>query len=217
MWGFSLKEALRARLAAAMEKKINHDPRLVSFREARAEGEGFFKDALDNPQRAFDTMLLMSRIIFGVGLAAVIFGLLAALFLFADQPELQVAAGGGSIAGFIGSLANVIAMTRSSIRRITGDNVQIRIIMAGFAAELTNIRNLSLPLEDPSQAQAANAEIRLAKSAALKEIQKYTEPPPDAKSTQTSANGDRSAGNSTIPAPMATRDGGPSTLPPMQR
>jgi hypothetical protein len=59
------------RLGSMVEEKINNDSRLVSSREAYGERETFLKEAMRNPQVAFDTILWMSIVTFIIGIALV--------------------------------------------------------------------------------------------------------------------------------------------------
>jgi hypothetical protein len=77
------------RLGSTVEEKINNDSRLVSSREAYGERETFLKEAMRNPQVAFDTILWMSIVTFIIGIALVA-GAFVAVFAFEDNTAQQV-------------------------------------------------------------------------------------------------------------------------------
>jgi hypothetical protein len=127
-----------------------------------------------NPQVAFDAILWMSIITFGIGVALVA-GAFAAVLVFRDNTAQQVIIGalsGG--AGLATTLGTVFAMSRQAIRRINGDNAQIRVILTAFATETTHLRGVSI--EDLTQAKAINKELSHAMKEAVLEIENFVEP-----------------------------------------
>jgi hypothetical protein len=163
----------RVKLGSIIEEKISKDSRLVSAREAYAERETFLRQAMRNPQVAFDTILWMSIVTFAIGVALVI-GAFAAVFVFKDNTAQQVIIGtlsGG--AGLVTTLGTVFAMSRQAIRRINGDNAQIRVILTAFATETTHLRGIGI--EDLGQAKEINKELRQVMKEAVSEIERFVE------------------------------------------
>jgi hypothetical protein len=145
------------RLGSTVEDKINNDSRLVSSREAYGERETFLKEAMRNPQVAFDTILWMSIVTFIIGIALVA-GAFVAVFAFEDNTAQQViisSLSGG--AGLVTTLGTVFAMSLQAIRRINGNNAQIRVILTAFATETTHLR--AMRIDDLEQAKGINGEL----------------------------------------------------------
>jgi hypothetical protein len=163
----------RVNLGSRVEEKINKDSRLVSSREAYGERETFLRQAMRNSQVAFDTILWMSIVTFVIGIALVA-GAFVAVFVFKDNTTQQVIIGtlsGG--AGLVTTLGTVFAMARQAIRRINGDNAQIRVILTAFATETTHLRGMSI--EDLEQAREINRELSQAMKEAVSEIERFVE------------------------------------------
>jgi hypothetical protein len=166
----------RAKLGSKVEEKISKDSRLVSSREAYGERETFLRQAMRNPQVAFDTILWMSIVTFIIGVILVM-GAFVAVFIFKDNTAQQVIIGGLSGgAGLVTTLGTVFAMSRQAIRRINGDNAQIRVILTAFATETTHLRAMSI--EDLEQAKEINGELQHVMKETVAEIEKFVEAEP---------------------------------------
>jgi hypothetical protein len=134
----------QVKLGSRIEEKISKDSRLVFSTEAYEERETFLRQAMRNPQVAFDTILWMSIVTFVIGVALV-GGAFVAVLVFKDNTAQQIIIGslsGG--AGLVTTLGTVFAMSRQAIRRINGDNAQIRVILTAFATETTHLRGMSI-------------------------------------------------------------------------
>lgn len=205
--GAENRKALRAKLAAKVEEKISDDWVLVSFRDALVEKEVFLKEAMRNPQVTFNVLLGMSVLTYIVGLAFVVFAFLAAFLFFDDEPAKQASVGGFSgLAGIITILRTVFTTSSAAIRRINGDNAQVRVILTDFATEITNLRTASMrTLQD---AKESNAELRQVMSDAVSQIEKYIEPPIDDGTTPGPSEGTAITPETIPPVEMAYLDGG---------
>jgi hypothetical protein len=161
-------------LGSKVEEKINKDSRLVSSREAYGERETFLREAMRNPQVAFDTILWMSIVTFVIGIAFVAGAFIAAL-VFEDNTAQQVIISGLSGgAGLVTTLGTVLTMSRKAIRRINGDNAQIRVILTAFATETTHLR--AMPIEGLERAREINTELSQVMKEAVLEIERFVEP-----------------------------------------
>jgi hypothetical protein len=182
----------RAKLGSKVEEKISKDSRLVSSREAYGERETFLRQAMRNPQVAFDTILWMSIVTFIIGIALVV-GAFAAVFIFKDNTAQQVIIGGLSGgAGLVTTLSTVFAMSRQAIRRINGDNAQIRVILTAFATETTHLR--AMRIDDLEQVKEINGELRQVMKETVAEIEKFVE------AERTSQQTERGKGRAMEPA-----------------
>lgn len=156
-----------------MEGIIDKDPRLISAREAYFEKSAFLNEALQNPQRTFDTIVWLSVLAFLVGVSFVVGAFLAGFFGndTAQKAVLGGLSGGGAAATTIGS---VLAISRDSIRKANGDNARLRLILTAFATEITHFR--AIPIQNFRHAQQRNREIREATMEAVRKIEEYAEP-----------------------------------------
>lgn len=205
--GAQTRRALRAKLAAKVEDKIHADWNLVSFRDAFMEKEVFLKEALRNPQVTFNVLLGMSVLTYIVGLAFVVFAFLAAFVFFDGEPAQQASVGGFSgLAGIITTLGTVFTTSRRAIRRINGDNAQVRVILTDFATEITNLR--AVPISRFQDAKETNVELRQVMSDAVSQIEKYIEPSGDDGTTPASSEGTAITPETVPPADVAYLDGG---------
>jgi hypothetical protein len=164
----------QVKLGSRIEEKISKDSRLVSSREAYEERETFLRQAMRNPQVAFDTILWMSIVTFVIGVALVA-GAFVAVLVFKDNTAQQIIIGslsGG--AGLVTTLGTVFAMSRQANRRINGDNAQIRVILTAFATETTHLRGMSI--EGLEQAKEINRELSQVMKEAVSEIESFVEP-----------------------------------------
>lgn len=207
LMGAESRKALRAKLAAKVEEKISDDWVLVSFRDALVEKEVFLKEALRNPQITFNVLLGMSVLTYSVGLAFVVFAFLAAFLFFDDEPAKQASVGGFSgLAGIVTILRTVFTTSSSAIRRINGDNAQVRVILTDFATEITNLRTASM--RSFQDAKESNAELRQVMSDAVSQIEKFVEPPRNNGATPGSPEGTAMTPATTPASGVAYLDGG---------
>jgi hypothetical protein len=164
----------RSHLGSKVEEKISQDSRLVSSREAYGERETFLREAMRNPQVAFNTILWMSIVTFMIGITLVA-GAFIAVLVFQDETAQQVIIGGLSGgAGLATTLGTVFAMSRQAIRRINGDNAQIRVILTAFATETSHLRGMRI--ESLEQAKEINGELSQVMKEAVTEIERFVEP-----------------------------------------
>ncbi|MFQ5763233.1 MAG: hypothetical protein ACE5PO_09375, partial [Candidatus Bathyarchaeia archaeon] len=165
--------ARRAKLASKVEEKITQDQRLSSVREAFNEREAFFKAAMRNPQLAFITILVMSVVIFFIGIGLVVGAFLAA-FLLDETTQRAVIGGLSGGAGIVTTLGTVFMMSRNAVRRINGDNAQIRVILSDFATETAQLR--AIPINNFDEAKERNGELRKLMIDVVWQIETYVEP-----------------------------------------
>ena len=165
--------ALRAELGERVEAIVSSDPRLISEREAAVEKNVFLSEALRNPQWTFNAILGLSIVAFLIG-ASLVVGAFLAGFLGDDTTEKAVLGGLSGGGGAVTTLGTVFAMSRAAIRKANGDNAQIRLILTGFATEITHLR--AIEIDDFEDAQRRNDEIREATIEAVKMIEAYVEP-----------------------------------------
>jgi hypothetical protein len=164
----------RELLVDEIERVIDLDPRLVSTREAYFEKKAFLSEALENPQRTFIAIVGLSVV---AVLTVVVFvvGALLAGFLGDGTTEKAVLgglSGGGGVATSIGS---IFTISSRGIRRANGDSAQIRLILTGFATEITHLRSLRVSAR-PEKAREINDEIREVTGEAVRWIERYAEP-----------------------------------------
>ncbi len=165
---------VRAKIASKVEEKIKADNRLLSGREAFVEKEAFLSEGMRNPQVAFNTILWMSIATFSVGIAFVV-GAFLALFLLDETVQQAVIGGVSGGAGVVTTLGTVFMMSRNAIRRINGDNAQIRVILGNFATATANLR--AIPINTFQDAKGINEELGKVTMEVVELIQKYVEPP----------------------------------------
>jgi hypothetical protein len=72
------------------------------------------------------------------------------------------------------TLGTVFAMSRQAIRRINGDNAQIRVILAALATETIHLR--AMRIDDLEQAKEINGELSQVMKEAVAEIERFVEP-----------------------------------------
>ena len=168
----------RAALGNAIELSIGNDPRLMSAREATFEQNAFLHGALRNPQRTFTAILALSCLAFltGIGLLA---GAFLAAFLGDGTTEKALLGGLSGAGGAVTTLAAIFTLSIDSIRRASGDNAQLRLILTDFATEIANCR--AIPIKTPEDAQQTNEAISRLTERAVKEIQRFAEPKEKAK------------------------------------
>lgn len=164
---------LRAELAGALEEEISKDTRLISFRGAFAEKELFLKDALQNPQKSFQAVFLMSIATFVVGLIFVA-GAFVAAWQGTDTLQKAIIGGLSGGAGLVGTLGTVLAIARDTIRQMNGENAQIRMILTDYATETTHLR--ALPITGLQDATATNEQLRAVTVNMVELIQQYAKP-----------------------------------------
>jgi hypothetical protein len=164
----------REELVDEVERVIDLDPRLVSTREAYFEKKAFLSEALENPQRTFTAILGLS-IIACLTVVSLVVGAFLAGFLGDGTTEKAVLgglSGGGGVATSVGS---VLAISSRRIRRANGDDAQMRLILTGFATEITHLRSLRIG-SSRDKAREINAEIRGVTGEAVRWIERYAEP-----------------------------------------
>ena len=186
MLGSQERRNLRARLASRIEAKISGDGRLVSIRAAFNERQTFLKEALRNPQRAFDTMLWMNIASFGIGVGFIVVAFIAGFFID-DTVQQGTAAGLSGLAGVVTTLGTVYRMTQRGVRRISGDNAQIRVILHEYATEVAHLRGISI--DNLEEAESVARQLRQAKVDALSQIERYVEPPAEPAGGETPTAG----------------------------
>lgn len=165
--------ALRAELGNKVEKSIDTDPRLVSAREAYFEKNAFLTEALQNPERTFEFIVRLSGLAFLIG-AALLVGAFAAAIFGEDTTQKAVLGGLSGAGGAATTLGAVFTISRDAVRKANGDNAQIRLILSGFATEITHYRAISI--DNVGDARKRNHEIREAVDEAVKRIERYAEP-----------------------------------------
>lgn len=165
--------ARRARLGDAIEAMISKDPRLVSAREAYFEKNVFLDEALRNPQKTFDALVWLSILAFTIG-AALLLGAFAAAVLGEGTAEKAVLGGLSGGGGAATTLLTVFLISRETIRRASGDNAQMRLILTAYATEITHFR--AIPIETGQDAEDRNKRIRKATAKAVGEIEAFVEP-----------------------------------------
>lgn len=201
------RRALRAQLAARVEEKISEDWLFISGREALVEKEVFLNEAMRNPQVTFNVLLGMSVLTYFVGLAFVVFAFLAAFVFFDGEPAQQASVGGFSgLAGIITILRTVFTTSSTEIRRINGDNAQVRVILTDFATEIGNLR--TAPMDTFQDAKESNVELRQVMSDAVSQIEKFIEPKGDDGARPAPSEGTAIAPETIPPPEMAYLDGG---------
>lgn len=142
-------------------------------RETAAE-KMFLQDAMRNPQRTFNAVLILSYATFLVGIALVVGAFIAG---FNNEDTTLVGlTGGGSL---IATLGTVFLTSRKAIRRVNGDNAQIRVILSSFASEMANLRMVEV--KNIEGAEEVNKQIRLASYKAVLDIEKFAEPKGEGK------------------------------------
>lgn len=166
-------EKARVTLEQKIQKEVASDPQLGWLEALEREKASFLKDAMENPQRAFNTILWMSRTTFLIGIGLIIGAAVAAIL---GQDTLQKSligglAGGG---GLISTVFAVYTMSNDGIRRANGDNAQIRTILHGFATQSLILRRVQI--DGLESATASAAELQKVTDRAVELIETRTEP-----------------------------------------
>lgn len=163
----------RVELSAELDQVISSRSSLSSMRNAYLEKELFLKEGMQNPQKTFNAVLWLSVATFAVGVAFIVCAFIAG-FTIDDTTQKSVLAGISGGGGLIATLGSIFATSRDSIRRINGDNVQIRVILNAFASEIANLR--AVEVNSYEVAEKVNKELRQARREAVRDIQEFTEP-----------------------------------------
>jgi hypothetical protein len=157
------RRRLRSQLGAQIEQIINKDTRLISARESYFERRAFLAEALRNPQRTFEAILILSIASFVV---SVVFLVVAVVAAIGGEAEIGAFFGAGSIVSLLGT---TLTLSRDSIRQANTDNAQIRLILTDFATQLTHFR--AIPIHDFDDANKRNRAIRTAMADSVKHLQ----------------------------------------------
>lgn len=70
-------------------------------------------------------------------------------------------------------MGSVFTLSNKAIRRIIGDNAQIRAILTDFATRITNLR--AVPIDKLEDAKAVNQELRTVMADVVREIETFVE------------------------------------------
>lgn len=162
--------AQRAALGSRVEDVMSDHQRLII---ARAESS-FLTDALQNPQRTFNAIVGLSILAFFMGGSLLIGAFLAAVFGdgTTEKAVLGGLSGGGGAATTLGTL---LAISRKGIRKANSDDAQIRLVLKGFAAEMSYFD--SVPWEGGiSHAKRTSRLVREATVGAVTTIANYVVP-----------------------------------------
>lgn len=164
----------REKLVDEVERVIDLDPRLISTREAYFEKKAFLNEALENPQRTFNTIVGLSIVAF-FAVIALVAGAFLAGFLGNGTTEKALLGGLSGGGGVLTSIGSVLAITSKRLRRANGDSAQIRLILTSFATQITHWRSLRIGRK-AEQAREINHEIREVTAEAVRMIEEYVEP-----------------------------------------
>lgn len=172
----------RRELAKELDKELKDEKSVKLTNEASIEQAMFLEDAMKKPRWAFYTILIMSIITFLVGIALIV-GAFIAGFNIEDITQKALIAGLSGGGGLIATLGSIFITTRDSIRKITGDNAQTRIIFTTTAYELANLRQLqNLVKSDDTpelleqKVTAINDKYSQLRKNVLDQLEKLTEP-----------------------------------------
>lgn len=163
----------RQRLEKEVQKQVADDPQLGWLEALEREKAAFLKDGMENPQRAFNTILLMSRTIFLVGIGLII-GAAVAAALGEDTLQKSLIGGLAGGGGLISTAFAVYTMSNEGIRRANGDNAQIRAILHSFATQTLILRRAEI--HGLAGAKAAAEELQRVTDRAVELIETRTEP-----------------------------------------
>lgn len=168
----------RVDLGNKLAEKVGEDKKLSAWGEAFIERDTYFKNARQNLQRTFNAILWISYATFSIGVILIIIAIIIGFTADGDIEKTILASLSGA-GGLIATLCSLHITTRDSIRRVNGDNVQIRMILSTFTTELANLRLIDI--KDPDQVRWVNNELRRARDDAVRCIQIYTEPKGEAE------------------------------------
>jgi hypothetical protein len=130
---------LREEVLTELAKQTVWQPEDWSMRHSEAVIRQFFDQAIRNPQTSFAVTILMTSIIFIIGLAFTIVGIVVGLGGDKEQLGAVLVA-----SGMIGTLGALFAIARRGVDNANANHAQIRLILAGFASELGHLRALDL-------------------------------------------------------------------------
>lgn len=198
----------RVALGSRVEDVMSGNERLITARAASS----FLTNALQNPQRTFNAIVGLSILAFVMGGSLLIGAFLAAVFGdgTTEKAVLGGLSGGGGAAITLGTL---LAISRKGIRKANSDDAQIRLVLNGFAAEMSYFNSVPWNTgkvaweEGIGHAKTTSRLIREATVGAVTTIAKYVVPqqeyqmytePPISSPTPTP---EQSSGSSIEPEP----------------
>lgn len=146
----------KQRLHDALSNAIQEDPYLKTSADTLRESETFLHDQLGNPQRAFNATLWMSVAAFGLGVGLIV-GAFAAGFLANGTVQKAVLSSLSGTAGLVTTLGTVFNLTRGAIRRASGENIQLRVILNSYATQIARLRRVQAT--NPDDVKSVNAQV----------------------------------------------------------
>lgn len=168
----------RVDLGNKLAQKVSEDKKLSAWGEAYTERDTYFKNARQNLQRTFNAILWISYATFSIGVALIVMAIIGGFAADGNIVKTVLASLSGT-GGLIATLCSLHITTRDSIRRVNGDNVQIRMILSTFTTELANLR--SIDIKDSNEVLWVNNELKRTRDDAVRCIQIYTEPKGEAE------------------------------------